>query len=218
MSALPHPHPAETHDPTRHKIMDAAGEIFAEQGFQAATVREICARAGVNIAAINYYFGDKAALYVEVLRLSTCAADAQIAQAPENPNRTPEEALREMIQGMCRRMIPSERPSWAFRLMAHEMARPTPALDRVVEEVIRPSYQRLRNVLGAMLSLPPDHQTTRMCAHSVMSQIIHYFSSRPVISKVWPELQMTPEQVEMLADHISAFSICSVKELARRAH
>jgi hypothetical protein len=102
--------------------------------------------------------------------------------------------------------------------MAHEMARPTPALDRVVEEVIGPSYQRLRNILGAMLRLPPDHQTTRMCAHSIISQVIHYVSSRPVISRLWPDLQMTPEQVDMLADHIATFSICSVKELARKAH
>ena len=54
-----------------------------------------------------------------------------------------------------------------------------------------------------------------MCAHSIIAQVIHYVSSRPVISRVWPKFQMTPEQVEMLAEHISAFSLCSVKELAR---
>jgi len=201
------------HDPIRQKIADAAGEIFAEHGFQDATVREICARAGVNVAAINYYFGDKAALYVEVLKQSLCAAKVE-----PPANLKPEETLRTIIHAMCRRMLESERPSWAYRIMAHEMARPTPALDQVIEEIIRPSYQRLRGTLSAMLKLPPDHATTRMCAHSIIAQVIHYVSSRPVISKVWPELQMTPEQVEMLADHISAFSICSVKELARKAH
>ena len=116
----------EISDPTRQKIMDAAGEIFAEQGFQAATVRDICARAGANVAAVNYHFGDKAGLYVEVLRLSTCAVREQevLAAGKDLP---PEEALRAMIFGMSRKMLPHERPSWAFRLMAHEMAQPTPA-------------------------------------------------------------------------------------------
>ena len=63
-------------DTTRERIADAAGEIFAERGFDGTTVRDICQRAGANIAAVNYYFGDKQRLYLEALALYTGDLDA----------------------------------------------------------------------------------------------------------------------------------------------
>jgi AcrR family transcriptional regulator len=49
----------------RDRILLAAGREFAERGYEAATVRDICLAAGVNGAAVNYYFGDKKRLYIE---------------------------------------------------------------------------------------------------------------------------------------------------------
>ena len=57
-----------TQDPTKARLLEAAGEEFAEKGFELARVRAICERAGANLAAVNYHFGDKEQLYVEVLR------------------------------------------------------------------------------------------------------------------------------------------------------
>ena len=57
-----------TPDQTRARLLDAAAALFAEQGFHGTTVREIADRAGVNLAAGNYHFGSKRALYLEVLR------------------------------------------------------------------------------------------------------------------------------------------------------
>ena len=51
----------------RDRILDAAGQLFAEQGFGGATVDEIARRAGVNKAMLYYHVGDKAALFAEVV-------------------------------------------------------------------------------------------------------------------------------------------------------
>lgn len=201
-------------DPTRNKILEAAGEIFAEQGFQAATVRDICARAGSNLASVNYHFGDKAGLYIEVLRAATGNVHAETL----TPSETPEETLRHLIFAMCRRMLASDRPSWALRLMAHEMSRPSEALDRVVEEIIRPSYLHLCETLGEILELPPGDRITRLCAHSVISQIVHYKNNQPVIARLWPDLKMTDADVEEISGHIFEFSICAVRDIVRNLH
>lgn len=55
---------------TKQKILDSAGPIFAKNGYQKATVRDISEAAGVNLASINYYFGDKEKLYTELLLLA----------------------------------------------------------------------------------------------------------------------------------------------------
>ena len=55
-------------DGAREKIIDAAGRVFAERGYKAATVRQICHAAEANVAAVNYYFGDKGQLYLETVK------------------------------------------------------------------------------------------------------------------------------------------------------
>ena len=52
---------------SQEKILDAASSAFAEEGFAGARVDEIARRAGVNKAMLYYHFGDKRALYREVL-------------------------------------------------------------------------------------------------------------------------------------------------------
>ncbi len=206
----------EYSDATRAKLLDAAGVIFAEQGFEAATVREICARAGANVAAVNYYFKDKLGLYTEVFRQSVCAAENEAMRRALGEVKTPEEALRQFVGAMLRRMSSASRTSWNVRIMAHEMARPTAALPNVIDEVMRPNYRALREIIGAILGLGPDDDTTRLCAHSLIGQVVHYAIARPVIQSLWPDLKMTEERLQQIADHISDFTLCSLRALAEQ--
>ena len=205
-------------DPTREKLIAAAGEVFAERGFQSATVREICQRAGANVAAVNYYFRDKLGLYTEVLRESICANQGEIMQEAITQAKSPEEALRLFISGFLRRIYAGDRPAWNFRIMAHEMAQSTPALGHVIDEVLRPRYNQLRGIIGSILHLSPDHPTARLCAHSVIGQVVHYVHGRPVLAVLWPELQLTrPEDRELVANHITDFTLRNLRALARQS-
>lgn len=201
-------------DGTRSKLIDSAGRVFADSGFQGATVREICARAGVNIALVNYYFGDKLELYAEVLRQSIGASQDGVFEKALQSSAPPADALREMILAMVHRIYRADRPGWHFRIMVHELAQPTPAMAAVIDETMRPVYKRVCGLIGAMLELPPDHDKTRLCAHSIIAQVVHYSHARQVISRLWPELELTPGRIAQIASHIADFSLAYLREIA----
>jgi len=60
--------------------------------------------------------------------------------------------------------------------------------------------------------LPPKDEKTRLCAHSVMGQILVYILAGPLLTQLWPELEMTPEQVDRIAEHIWAFSLAYLRQ------
>src|SRR5438105_12754633 len=92
-------------DGTREKLLQAAAEVFAETGYYGATVRQICARAGTNIALVNYHFGDKMGLYTEVLHQTVRTGHVNAIQGALDQNGAPEEILRAIVRarmsGMC---------------------------------------------------------------------------------------------------------------------
>jgi AcrR family transcriptional regulator len=193
---------------TRTRLVDAAGEMFAESGFHHTTVRQICQRAGANIAAVNYHFRDKTGLYTEVVRQSMRAAQLDTVRVAFDQHASPEEILRAVIKARLESLRSLDLSDWHFRIFAHELAKPTPAMNLVVSEAIRPLYSRMCKLIGSMLRLPPGHERTRLCAHSIIGQILFYAFARPVISRLGkPEMKMTPKQIDLIADHIAEFSL-----------
>jgi len=202
-------------DGTHARLLEVAGQIFAEEGFQAAKVRNICARAGVNIAAVNYHFGDKLGLYREVLGYALCASETSAQLERGLPGKTPEEKLRRFVLGTLHQMYGEGQPAWPVRLMTHELAQPTPAFEGVVEQIMRPRYDALRGLVASVIGRPLDDRTTRLCAQSIMGQVVIYAHGREVIKRLWPELKFTPQTLDELATHIAAFSWAALKSMRK---
>lgn len=203
--------PRTASEQTRARLIDAAGEMFAERGFHHTTVRQISKRAGANIAAVNYHFGDKTRLYTEVVRQSMRAARLDAVRAAFEQNLPLEQILRAVVKTRLESLRSLDLGDWHFRIFAHELAKPTPAINVVVNEAIRPLYSRLCNLIGNMLRLPPDHEKTRLCAHSIIGQILFYSFARPVISRLAPNMKMTAAQIDHIADHITDFSLAYLR-------
>ena len=201
-------------DATRQSILKAAAEVFSEVGYQAATTREICSRAGVNVAAVNYHFRDKLTLYTELLTSAVLTL--------ETPDKTliasqaPEDALRMFLLKMCEGLGNPGRPLWHVRVMMHELGNPTPGLRAVVEHVIRPNVMVLCTIVGRIIGRPPTDLRTRLCAHSIIGQVVHYIQSRPVLDLLWPEWDRSPNNFKEIANHIADFSIAALTRLAEQ--
>src|ERR1700730_6304890 len=93
-------------DATREKRLEAAGRVFVKRGYYPATVRQICMKAGANVAAVNYHFRDKLGLYTEVLEQSVRAAQIEAIRNALDQKGPPEDILRAVIRarlrGVCR--------------------------------------------------------------------------------------------------------------------
>jgi len=198
---------------TRAKLLDAAGQVFAEVGYPRATIREICARAGVNGALVNYHFGDKLELYAEMLQRLVSMARIEAVRAALNQKAPPETILREAIKTRLRGIASGDQNGWLFRILAHEIAEPTPAMTRVVDTVLRPLYNQLYETVGALIGLPAVDEQTRLCAHSIMGQVIIYVLAGPVLARLWPDMRMTPENLDRIADHVTDFSLAYLRQV-----
>ncbi|MBV8068252.1 MAG: CerR family C-terminal domain-containing protein, partial [Acidobacteriaceae bacterium] len=202
---------------TRDKILSAAGEVFAEQGFEGATIRAITERAGVNVAAVNYHFRDKAELYTRIV-LDACSARAAWSDVMAEAPNSPQECLRSLIYHFLEYLLDPDRPAWKKRLMAREMANPTGALDELVDKNIRPFRNEflmptLRELTGDKLS----RRQLSLIAISVMGQCHYFLLGQPITQRLHPDFKIGRAEIAEIAEHIARFSLAGIAELTRTA-
>ena len=133
-------------DPTTDRVRAAAAALFAAHGFHGTKMRDIAARAGVNLAAANYHYGSKKALYLAVLRAQFAEIRALLASG--GAQKTPAEldrlsyaqlgALLRARTEIMLSLLAGEPPSLHATLMQREMTDPSEALPSIVEEFILP--------------------------------------------------------------------------------
>jgi TetR/AcrR family transcriptional regulator, regulator of cefoperazone and chloramphenicol sensitivity len=202
-------------DVTRQKLLAAAGPVFAEKGYYWATVREICKRADANVAAVNYHFKDKLGLYAEILNECKRAAQVEQMRAALDQTGTPEDILRDVIRARVQGLRQNAFPNWYLRIFAHEMTEPTPVMSRLIDRVSRPIYDRLLELVAKIIGYPAHHMKTKLCTHSVMGQILFYVFAGPLLARFSPEMKMTDEMLERIANHIADFSLAYLREISR---
>ncbi|MBM3462611.1 MAG: DUF1956 domain-containing protein, partial [Armatimonadetes bacterium] len=192
-----------------HRLLLAAGDVFAERGYRAATIREIVEKAGANIAAVNYHFGDKEALYTAVLSF-VCEGAEAFARGVGEEADAPEEELHLFVRGFLERCLGANGMSWRGRLMAREMSEPTPAMKTLVDRVMQPTSERLVRLVRDACPALTD-QEAWLCALSIIGQCTHHMHSEAIISRLDAPIPRGPNAIDALAAHITRFSLAAVR-------
>ena len=142
-------------DATRQALLDVAGQVFAERGFADATSKEICARAGTNIAAVNYHFGSRGALYEAVL-VEAHHHLLKLEEMQEVVSRelAPRDKLRVILRGIVLRAT-GPQAHWGARVVIRELMSPTEHASALVRKAIAPKALLMLGLVCEILGLPP---------------------------------------------------------------
>lgn len=197
---------------TRIRILEAASSIFAEHGFAATTIRHICSKAQVNLAAVNYHFGSKEGLYRETIRF---ARERAYKSYPTTyglaAEASPEQQLRAFIRSFLLRTSFDERTQEFGTIVMREMVEPTAALDTMLIEGIRSLFGQLVGIVNDLLPEGTDAETILASAKSIISQCLFYLFSRSVISRMSPEEKFGLEDIDRVSEQILLFSLTALK-------
>jgi AcrR family transcriptional regulator len=205
---------------TRERLLDSACVVFAEKGYRDATIADISERAGTNIAAVNYHFGNKETLYVEAWRLAfRKSLEAYPPDGGISPNAPAEERFRGRIFATMQRFAYSK--NYEFEIMSKEFAIPTGLLAEVMRESVEPLRREFGSIVRELLGEHASERQVQLCQTSVMTQCFNLTFReryRKALSKtgINTDRQTNNLKIEEIADHITRFSLAGIREIKRQ--
>ena len=190
--------------------------MFAEKGFDRATGKEICERAGTNTAAVNYYFGGMEGLYAAVLQeahsrlLNFDKMAAAVAGKPDVQAR-----LQALLGLIVENLLGRASSSWEVRVIGREVMAPSPAFAAVRETEIPAKSRILKAIVGELMGLPPDHPAVaRGCLSIIAPCIMLAIADRSIITRVFPQLGLTPADAPVFTAHMVRYALAGLTAVA----
>jgi AcrR family transcriptional regulator len=192
---------------TSDKIIKAASRVFAEEGFQGASVRKIVARADVNQAAINYHFGSKEGLYRAVLQTALQALMKDDAAARDAQEVSREEALRRFVRQQLRPMTARDESSDYLRIFGWETVRPSPVFRKFMAAEAAPFFATVTSLVRRFLPTGASDREAVLGALWLFGQVNIFVRNREQLAN--PPLRLKVDQglVDALVETISAWAI-----------
>jgi AcrR family transcriptional regulator len=183
---------------TRDRILDAARSLFTRRGFDAASVREIVAKAGVNLGAVTYHFGSKEALYHAAIESMAGPFAERIAELAATPG-SPLDRVEAIVRGALAHL--GDNPG-APIILLRELAN-----DRPLPPPLAALMRRNMGALAAVISEGQKEGTIRpgdpaLLAVTVMSQPFFLRAARRVVSVALGVDPNAADQQPRITDHV----------------
>jgi AcrR family transcriptional regulator len=200
----------------RSRLIQAAGELFAEKGYRETTVRDICRQADTNIAAVNYHFKGKDHLFEEVMIdvIKTGWRKYPVGYGCDDALST-QEKLRAFVRGFFLRRFDFDRPDWHGRLLRRETLMMTPRARKLLGRYIVSNDKLLLSIVGDLLGTGAEKETIRLCATGVMGQMLMFMHPKPEIKQPLAVLPKTGKEIEKIVQHITEFSLAGMEKVKK---
>ena len=204
----------------REQLLEAAGELFAEKGFERTTSREICERARMNTAAVNYHFGGIDAIYAEALvEAHRRAIWIEAHAALQGAGLTPQQRLLATLRQMVWQIAQPSAKSWEMRLLSREFVAPTAAHVQFIRTAIEPQRRLMQSVIAEYLECDVEDQRVGYALISIISPCMFLaMSHRESIVGILPGLAVDENaELERLLVNMECFVIGGLAALRQRA-
>jgi AcrR family transcriptional regulator len=203
--------PLDNNTTTRDRLLKVAEKLFAQKGYDSVSVREITNAAHCNLAAVNYHFGNKKALYQHMFRERWMSrAQRILACFEENLAGRDETSFSSVIQSLAEAFIKGpltdEERLYHFQLMTRELIKPTDAFEIVATETMRPFFEKLGQRLKPFLSDGVDEERALLNILSIISMVIYFNFARVPVSRIIGHAYDEPFK-DRLVRHIVQFSL-----------
>ncbi|MBU4563571.1 MAG: CerR family C-terminal domain-containing protein [Desulfarculus sp.] len=200
-------------DPTQERLLDEAERLFADKGYDGVSLREITAAAGTHLAAVNYHFGSKENLYLEVFRIRYMERARKIQQPlvdlEKQEHFTPEEVVRTLAKAFLSGPMTDEERQRHSQLVAREMGQQSKAFQLVSKEAMGPFMELAIRLWQRCLPQGMDQERLKLVVLSIFSQVLYFNFARPVVTLATGR-EYDEEFVDQIVEHITQFALCGL--------
>ena len=203
---------------TRSLLVEVAGLLFAERGFDGATGHEICRRAGLHTAAIVYHFDGMEGLYRAVLdeaqrRLVTTEALAAAVKAQSEPRLQLEAFLGLIVQAVT---SPASQ-AWAGQLFAREFVMPSTVYGPTHSGALAARAKLLKSIVSALIGRPPnDPLVARGCISTMAPCALLLLMNRKKLKRMLPQMNVDAEAAPQITRHLVEFALAGLGAISSR--
>ena len=200
---------------TREKLIEEAGKLVAARGWSAVTARDVCHKAQVNAASINYWFGGREALYQSVLERIPPAIFSQELEIEMVQYESAEAALDFYFTSLIQRVLQED--NWPIRVWVREAVAPSSRFREFVENYAKGRIIQLKSFFATYLEIE-DCEDPRVESALLLSlSPIFMFA----IIDPWVKAKMLPssvEQTEAFSKILKEKILASLRLLREQLH
>jgi TetR/AcrR family transcriptional regulator, regulator of cefoperazone and chloramphenicol sensitivity len=193
--------PAPEASDSRQCLLHAALRCFAEHGFVKTTTRMIADAAQANVAAIRYYFGDKAGIYRAAF-IEPMGQPQDDIELFDDPKLTLEQALQGLYSGFIEPLKRGELVQLCTKLHMREMVEPTGLWKEEIDHGITPYHQALVKVLCRHLGIMKEDDDVHRLALCIVAQAVFLYMGREVMQAVRPSLMGNTQALDVMRERL----------------